>query len=254
MTSSSKVRRNVPPPVGTVADKAAYARFIPREELSSFAAWQLGELTGAAAAARPAEPEPAPADPAQELANHIKAARESGYHDGYRDGLVALEAFKLQFAQQATQQVGTLLQSITGQLDALQEEMAEALGRAATSLARQIVRSELQTRPEAVASVAHEALEALLLSARHITLRVHPDDEALVAVGAGDLLAARGARLVADASITRGGCRVESDVGGIDAQMEARWCRAVASIGRSEPWCAAVPPTAGAAPAPGAPA
>ena len=55
------------------------------------------------------------------------------------------------------------------------------------------------TRPELVATVAQEAIDTLLLSARHITLRVHPDDHALVALGAGEALAARGARLVADA-------------------------------------------------------
>jgi hypothetical protein len=129
----------------------------------------------------------------------VRQARQSGYQDGYRDGLVALEGFKQSFAHQATLQVGQLVKSIGGQLDAMQQEMAEALAATALALARQIVRSELAARPESVAAVAQEALETLMLSARHITLRVHPDDQPLVAEGAGELLAARGARLVADA-------------------------------------------------------
>ncbi|HEX7439407.1 MAG TPA: flagellar assembly protein FliH, partial [Caldimonas sp.] len=217
MTSSSRHRRNVPPPPGATATKASiYTRFIPREELSSFAAWNPGDLSGAGstpATAAPAADTAQRIDPAEQLAEQVRLARQSGYQDGYRDGLVALEGFKQSFARQTTLQVGALLQSIGTQLDALQEEMAQALAATAINLARQIVRSELNQRPEAVASVAEEALDTLLLSARHITLRVHPDDHPLVADGAGEVLAARGARLVADASIARGGCLVESNIG-----------------------------------------
>ena len=247
MTRSSRAQRNVPPPAGapgtTGAKAAMYARFIPREELSSFAAWAPGDLSGAGpatpSAGSAAEPTPAPVDPVEQQAELVRQARQSGYQDGYRDGLVALEGFKQSFAHQATLQVGQLVKAIGSQLDAMQQEMAEALAATALALARQIVRSELAARPESVAAVAQEALETLMLSARHITLRVHPDDQPLVAEGAGELLAARGARLVADSGIARGGCVVESDIGLVDASIETRWRRAAASIGRDEPWQAA---------------
>lgn len=233
--SSSKVRHNVPPPVGGGPDKTVYARYIPREEISSFAAWELGELTDAAAPPA-APPEPEPVDPAAIIGEQLKASREAGYHDGYRDGMAGLETFKQQFAQQATRQVGALVQSIGEQLDALQEEMADALGRTAMALARHVVRSELRIRPEAVAAVAREAIEALLLSARHVTVRVHPDDEAFVVEGAADVLARRGARVLADPAVHPGGCLVESDVGCIDASLESTWTRAIATIGGSQGW------------------
>jgi flagellar assembly protein FliH len=241
MTRSSSRQRNVPPPVGAGAagaKAAMYARFIPREELSSFAAWAPGDLTGNATGAAPAAAtaEAPHVDPAEQLAEQVRAARQSGYQDGYRDGLVALEGFKQSFAHQATLQVGVLVKSIGSALDAMQQEMAEALAATALALARQIVRSELSARPESVAAVAQEALETLMLSARHITLRVHPDDQPLIAEGAGELLAARGARLVADISVARGGCVVESNIGLVDASIETRWRRAAASIGRDEPW------------------
>ena len=55
-----------------------------------------------------------------------------------------------------------------------------SLAESAVEAARQVVRSELAVRPELVAAVAQEAVEALLLSARHITVRVHPLDLPLV--------------------------------------------------------------------------
>lgn len=229
--------RQVPPPPGGGKGAQAYTRFIPREELSSFAAWHPGSLSGEeeAAAAAAAEPQKSPEEVQAEA---LRAARQGGYHDGYRDGLAALDSFKQSFAQQATAQMGALMQSYAGQMDALQQAMASALAGAAVSLARQVVRGELSVNPQQVASVAQEALESLLLSARHVTVRVHPDDHPLVAQGAEEVLKARGARLLADAAITRGGCVVESDIGIVDASIESRWRRAAAALGSEAPWSA----------------
>ena len=44
------------------------------------------------------------------------------------------------------------------------------------SSSRQVVRSELSQNPELIARVAHDAVEALQLSARHVRVRVNPDD------------------------------------------------------------------------------
>jgi len=242
MTSSSKPTRNVPPPGGT-PKASAYARFIPREELGSFAAWSPDALSGARPAANPLRratdaPSANPDMPGavQELAGQLRAARQSGYQDGYRDGLVALEAFKQGYATQVTAQIGTLTCAYQDELDALRQQFAQAIAATAAQVARQVVRTELAARPELIATVAQEAIDTLLLSARHITLRVHPDEHALVALGAGDALAARGARLVADAALTRGGCTVESDIGAIDATLQMRWERAVAALGCELAW------------------
>ena len=235
--------RNVPPPEGT-RPAGAYARFIPREELSSFAAWSPEALTGGAPAANAAlrrstdrEP-PAPGAPsaAEALAAQLRAARQSGYQDGYRDGLAGLEDFRQSFARQNTAQMDALTASYQRELDALQQQLAQAVAGAAEQVARQVVRSELATRPDCIAALAQEAIDTLLASARQITLRVHPDDHALVAHGAGEALAARGARLVADAALLRGGCVVEADIAAVDATLQTRWSRAVAALGRASDW------------------
>lgn len=238
MTSSRPPNKNVPSPAEG-SRGAAYARFIPREELNAFAAWNPGDLAGGPAPqahVRRATDQTPKADPVVAQAEAMRAARQSGYHDGYRDGLVALEGFKQSFAAQTTAQIGALLTSLDAELGSLQQDMARTLAIAATHLARTIVRSELVAQPQLVAAVAQEAIDTLLLSARHITLRVHPDDHGFVAQGAAEVLTARGARLLADASLTRGGCLVESDIGVIDATIEARWRRAAAALGCDEAW------------------
>ena len=244
MTSSDardplRPAKNIPSPNDAAR---AYARFIPREELNGFAAWQPGDIAGGPARQANVQrgPEEAPkVDVAAQLAAQLKAARQAGYQDGYRDGLVALDAFKQSFTTLCTAQIGALLKSLDTELGGLQQDMARTLAISATHLARQIVRSELETRPDLVTAVAQEAIDTLLLSARHITVRVHPDDQVLVAQGAAEVIAARGARLLADATVARGGVLVESDIGVIDASLEARWRRAAASLGCDEGWAGA---------------
>ena len=233
--------KNIPSPNDAAR---AYARFIPREELNDVKAWQPGDLAGGPAPqanVQRAPDETPKTDVAAQLAAQLRAARQAGYQDGYRDGLVALDGFKQSYAALTTAQIGALVQSLGQELDGLQQDMARTLAISATHLARQIVRSELASTPALVAAVAQEAIDTLLLSAKHITLRDHPDDHPFVAQGAAEVLAARGARLLSDATMARGGVLVESDIGVIDATLVTRWRRAAASLGCDEGWDATEP-------------
>jgi flagellar assembly protein FliH len=206
-----------------------HARFIPREELEGFAAWRPHAFDEDAAAPGTRE-KAAAADAAA-----AQAARQAGYQDGYRDGLVALDSFKQAFAAQMTAQLGALVASFDAEIARLESQIAEGVAASATALARQVVRDELAARPELVAAVASQAVEAVLLSAKHIRVHVNPDDLPLVQQGAADALAARNARLMPDAAVSRGGCRIESDLGRIDATIETRWAQAAAALGQTLP-------------------
>ncbi|MFN5157175.1 MAG: FliH/SctL family protein [Betaproteobacteria bacterium] len=239
--------RNVPPPPNSKAG-TPYTRFIPREELGDFASWtpgSFGPSPGSAADAARAAPEPPPEPTAAEWQARVAAARQAGYQDGYRDGLVALEEFKASFAQQATAQVGALLEAFDRQTERLDTRLADAVARTALQLARQVLRHELASSPTLVAAVATEAVNAVLLSARHVVVHVNPQDLPLVAEGASEALEARGARLVADAGLQRGDVLVDSDVGHTDARVETRWAQALAALGMAEPAAAAAAGKAG---------
>ena len=152
------------------APASPHSRFIPREELSQFSSWQpdaFGDAAGKTPSAdvRGSDPQAA-----------LQAARQSGYQDGYRDGLVALDSFKQSFATQMAAQLGTLVAAFDAEFAQLESQIADSIARTATALARQVVRSELAQRPELVAQVAAQAVEAVLLSAKHIRVHVHPDD------------------------------------------------------------------------------
>lgn len=264
MTSSKSNNgpRPVPPPTGgTTKPSSGYSRFIPREELAGFASWTPDAFAGAlnreggfnpssaaraAAADRrqgaerrnvPETPPPPPPEPtAEEWQGRISASRQQGYQEGYRDGLEALEAAKRQYAAQITAQMAQLVAAFDEQIQALEGRVASAVVDTSLKLAFQVVRTELAQRPECVAQVAQEAVGAVMLSARHLRLRMNPQDLALIEEGAGPALRARDVIMQADAAITQGGCVVESDLGQVDARIESRWAQAMAIFGAHQPW------------------
>jgi len=253
MATGRQPPRQVPPPDRREGDRrGSYARFIPGEELQGAKAWNLDNLGGntapspfapmrsgaqpasaAPAASAPVEPPPPPEPSVHE---QLHAARQSGYQDGYRDGMAALDAFKHSFAQQMSTQIGALVTGFDTEMRALEDEMAQAVARIAVELARQVVRSELEQRPELIARVAHDAVEALQLSARHVRVRVHPDDHPLVQEGAGNELQAREAQLIPDPEVPRGGVKVDADIASVDATIATRWQQAVSAIGQQSIW------------------
>ncbi len=234
---------DLPPPA---APGAAAATPVPFDFADDAA---VADLFDAAQAA-----EAAPAQPARDIDAELAAARQSGYQDGYRDGLVALDSFKESYAQQMTAQIGQLLLSFDREIGALEQRIAASVARVATELARQVVRSELTQRPALVAEVARQAVAALTTSARHVTVQLHPDDLTLVAAGCGEALEARGARLLGQSGIERGGCIVDADIGQIDASIGNRWHHAAEALGSAVAWSAAEPATAERAGAVKAPA
>lgn len=258
MTSSDRRGpRQVPPPQGTGSRPGgSYTRFIPREELSGFSNWTPDVFVGLADEAQaapaattgprraapppvpaptPPEPEPVPGPTEEDWAQRVNEARQQGYQDGYRDGLEALDAARRQHLQQVSTQFAGLAAAFEEQLATLEQRMAEAVTATALTLARQVVRSELVQRPELVRQVAQEAIGAVVLSARHLRLRLHPEDLSLVAADDGEMLRSREVQLQPDPALARGGCIVESDLGRVDARIAQRWAQAVAVFGAELP-------------------
>uniref|UniRef100_UPI00257CC735 FliH/SctL family protein n=1 Tax=Aquabacterium sp. UBA2148 TaxID=1946042 RepID=UPI00257CC735 len=182
-------------------------------------------------------PPPPPAPNVDELVNK---ARQEGYQDGYRNGLAALESYKqtqaAQMAAHMSDQVGALASDFHQRLESLEQQLAGRIAGVALELARQVVRTELKIHPELVVDVAEQALGALLASARQVIVRLHPEDHAMALPHLSEMLSARGARMVPDVTLNRGGCVVESDIAVIDAAIEARWDRAAAAMGYEAPW------------------
>jgi flagellar assembly protein FliH len=109
--------------------------------------------------------------------------------------------------------------------DQWQRNWERNLVHLAAKIAERVIRRELASQPEISLDLMREALE-LAAGNQKVTLHLHPADRAAL----GDRvqqLAARMAKLgpihvESDEAISRGGCRVHTEFGSIDQQIEAQ--------------------------------
>lgn len=98
----------------------------------------------------------------------------------------------------------------------------------AARMAERVVRRELQAEPRLSEKLVREALE-LAAGSPEVRLHVNPADHAALAPFAAELARTCArlapAEVVADATVTPGGCRVETRFGGIDQTVEAQLAR-----------------------------
>jgi len=157
----------------------------------------------------------------------LDAAYERGIAEGFRAGSAYVENESGEMAKR----IDAFMESIQSQYANMDSEVADALLNLSFSLARQVVRSELELRPELVASSVRDALGSLASKATYPTLYLNPSDIGLIKPALDEELKLRGCRLVPDPAMKRGGCRMESDSSHVDATIESRWERALLNMG-----------------------
>jgi flagellar assembly protein FliH len=98
----------------------------------------------------------------------------------------------------------------------------------ALALAARVVRGEIERRPEISLQWLREALE-LAAGSTEVTIRLHPGDQQTLAGQAPQLAAVftrmATVNIVADESISPGGCRLITEFGAIDQQLETQLAR-----------------------------
>ncbi|MDZ4658921.1 MAG: FliH/SctL family protein [Bythopirellula sp.] len=109
-----------------------------------------------------------------------------------------------------------------------QRHWEKSIVKLACAFAKRIVRRELQQQPEIALEWIREALQ-LASGAAEITLRLHPHDLVTLRSQVEQLAAvfspAAPARIVGDETISLGGCRLETQFGSIDQQLETQLAR-----------------------------
>lgn len=163
----------------------------------------------------------------------LAEGRSAGRGEGLRDAERLIQEQAAQIATRTTaEKLKTVLPALehaacelAGERERWIEEWQSTAVRLAVSIAEKILHRELALRPESAYAAATAALDLAVGSPR-IELRMHPSDvESAEQYGQQVLraLAACGeARLVADESITRGGCVVRTTHGTVDARLETQ--------------------------------
>jgi len=186
----------------------------------------------AAAEALPAPPlapaEPAPAVDPAEVERIKTAAFDEGYAAGYDHGGAA--------ARQEAERLRAIAQAASGVFDRFESELAPRLLALAVDIARQVIQRELSLDNNVVLAVVRDAFNQLIGGETGKQLLLHPADVQLVRAHLGEELELGQWKIVEDAGIEAGGCRIATHQSDIDATLPTRWKRTLAALGQDAPW------------------
>jgi flagellar assembly protein FliH len=218
----------------------AHSSFIPAEEVVAASDWAFDPVDQAAlrfAAKVRAQAE------AEDRARD-SSAHQAGYAEGYAQGhaQATLEGQRLiseyiaNQGQEAAQQFLSLFQSAQDQVEQSQQTLAQGVLELACELARQVLRRELGSNPNALQPVLREALGMLSVDTKVAAVRMNPLDLDVVADSMAREFPNLSLTLVPDATVAVGGCQVEAAGTVVDGTVQRRWHKAVASLGLESSW------------------
>ncbi len=218
-----------------------YTRFIPGEEIDAVSRWSFADVDAAAMLLEQQTREREANEQAEGLRQQAHA---EGYADGFQQGRAQtlLEAQKqvndyiAQQGRETAQQFGALIESTQAQLEAGQQLAAQSVLELACELARQVLRHEIASNPNALLPVIRESLALLFADSKAVQIRLHPLDLDVLQDILREEYPNLPLTLQPDATLTRGGCLVESGGTVIDGRLEKRWARAIGRLGQNLPW------------------
>lgn len=151
----------------------------------------------------------------------IEALQKQAYEEGKQQGLEAGKKAGLADMEAKAQQLATILHLLEKPIQQLDKDVEKQLTELTVSLTRMLLKKESSMGADHIQGLIHEALDFLPIQSRHIQVRLNPADISLLAE-AGIDVEAQDWSCIEDASISSGGCFVESDLSHIDASVETR--------------------------------
>ena len=193
-----------------------------KEKLTAYQRWELNDFEQGATRQ----------DVLLPTADQIQRIQQQAYQEGFAAGMKDGRAE----SQAEAQRMHAMMLALHHSMSLFEESMAQEIMDLALDIARQMVRSALEADPVLVLAVVREAIESLPHTYQHPTLALNPQDAHLVREMLAQEYPGEVWRIVEDAQIERGGCRLETSSTDIDARMESRWQRIVTALGSDASW------------------
>jgi flagellar assembly protein FliH len=175
-----------------------------------------------AVAALAAAPTQAPGPRPGQAAPAASAAQEreifaKGFAEGERAGAAAAQAQSAALAKQLTGSLEDLTRVRAEMIRHTEKQMVQL----AVAVARRVVHREVSLDPNLLLAMMRVALDRLSEAVR-VTVRLHPADHRSAVAALAGQESQEHVTLVADPRLPRGGCRVESDYGDIEAGVDGQ--------------------------------
>ena len=218
----------------------SHSSFIPSEDIVAASGWTFDPVDQAAL--RFAAKVKAQAEAEDRSRDNL--AHQTGFEEGYAqghahatlDGQRLIQEYIDNQGQDAARHFLALFESAQEQVEQSQQAMAKGVLELACELARQVLRRELSTNPNALQPVVREALGTLTVDAKMAAVRMNPVDLDVLAEDLVREFPNLKLTLVPDATVSAGGCLVEAAGTVVDGTVQRRWHRAVAGLGLESSW------------------
>jgi flagellar assembly protein FliH len=151
---------------------------------------------------------------------------------GYAAGLARAQAEQQPRLAQLNAQVerfGAHLNQLAEPLRLLDAAMERSLLALALAIGSQLARRTLRQEPAQIIAIVRECLKQLPHASRDVRVRLHPEDATVVRAQLAPVAGEHAWTLIDDATLTRGGCLIESEHSQLDARFESRLQALVAS-------------------------
>lgn len=173
-----------------------------------------------------------------------QAGLQAGHAQGLEEGVQQTGAewqhrfddYLAQQGREAAEQLQGVVQAAQRDVQNMQQQMAPDVLQLACDIARQVVRQELRSNPQALLPVVREALDMLSAESKPVTVRINPQDWERLQASLQAAHPQPKIEWLVDSSVKTGDCLVESAGAQVDGSVERRWQRAVAALGLVSTW------------------
>ena len=155
---------------------------------------------------------------------------EEGFNDGINKGTAQGFEESLGILKAKAAELNLLLEALSEPFKNFDTEVEQELIKIAISIATQVIYREIKLDPELILAAVRAAIKALPLSAQKINLHLHPADAELVRSSFEMDESSSTWTILEDASITRGGCKVDTDISHVDVSVEKRLSVVIATL------------------------
>jgi flagellar assembly protein FliH len=210
---------------------------IPKGQQSAYQRWEMASFGDTRPSANPVINTPAVARVTiEEQAEIREMARLKGHAIGLAEGRAeGLEEGRRQASGEADR-LRLLAVSLGLEASRADALIADDLLRLTLDLARAMLKTALDIKPELVLPIVTEAIRYLPSLHQPAVLYLQPEDAMLVKQQMHDELDKAGWRIADDPHLQRGGCRIETASNQIDASLETRWHRLSVALGQNSGW------------------
>ena len=225
---------------------------LPKERQTAYERWELasfGDNRSAAVAAEQAKVDAISQavvdreieDRVQHMvAERLLALRDEAHAEGFAAGRIegrelATAEGRIDTAREA-QAMREIAVAFGHEVAGANELMGQDMLNLAMDLAKAMVKSALEIRPELILPIVGNAIHHLPSVQQPAQVFLHPLDAAVVREHMQTELTEFGWRVAEDMELARGGCRVETASNQIDASLQTRWHRLAEALGQQDEW------------------